>query len=427
MKKMIVLGIGIVLLIGGFVSVKYLGLGYKKVIEEPLKVPEWRKSVVIENANYIEFSDEYDIIKDTDELGGAQSKYYSKYIEYIAPNGKPIRIVAMNQITDDQMLYAFDLLSFYLMDTDSLNKSEIANKMADNKSILILPNGADRDGKTPMLAMSLGQNLNQSEISNIGSKWYIDNDYDHRDAAFEEIFHMVHDYGIGTSKNPQAAPSVAKDIADAMATALPAEKVDWGKKGKWGLDSKSWLVELSKEGSLEQEYIVSVIDSYYGLWEPWTDGDGGMWGMYVAQTREELKTKDPNGLKAIESILPKYINQMMRIDSNFEGDFYMTKDESKPYTFKSQYLQNVYLSGSNNSNIIGNNLDNVLMGNSGNNIINGGAGQDIYQLRDPLKEYTIEYLDGETIVTDLIDSRDGVTTLINIEIIRGTDVDHIVG
>lgn len=106
----------------------------------------------------------------------------------------------MNEITDDQMLYAYDLLSFYLTSTETLDKSDIANQMANDNAILILPNGADKDGKTPMLAMALGQNLNQAEIANIGSKWYMENDFEHRDAAFEEIFHMVHDYGIGTTK-----------------------------------------------------------------------------------------------------------------------------------------------------------------------------------------------------------------------------------
>lgn len=427
MKKIIVLGICIVALLGSFVSVKYLGLGFKKVVEAPLTVPDWRNKQVITNENYVKFIDEYDIIKDTNTLKGGQSKYYSKYLEYIAPNGKPIRVLAMDQITDDQMLYAYDLLSFYLMDTETLNKSDIANKMADNKAILILPNGADKDGKTPAAAMMFGQNLNQSEIANIGSKWYIENNYEHRDAAFEEIFHMVHDYGIGTSQNSQAGPKISKWISEAMATALPTEKSDWGKKGKWGLNSKKWLEELSNEGSLEQEYIVSVIDSYYGLWEAWSEGNGGMWGLYVAKTRDEIKEKDPNGLQAVESILPRNINKMMRIDSNFEGDFHMSKDESKPYTYKSQYLKNLYLSGSKDTNIFGNNLDNVLMGNSGSNIINGGGGDDIYQLRGPLNEYTIDVLDGEIRVTDSIDGRDGIGILVDIEMIRGVDVDYTLG
>ena len=53
--------------------------------------------------------------------------------------------------------------------------------------------------------------------------------------------------------------------------------------------------ELEAEGSLAQEYIASVIDSYYGLWGPWDEAEGGMWGIYVAKTRDEMTRVDPAG------------------------------------------------------------------------------------------------------------------------------------
>ena len=31
-------------------------------------------------------------------------------------------------------------------------------------------------------------------------------------------------------------------------------------------DTSDWIDELRDEGSLTQEYLASVIDSYYGLW-----------------------------------------------------------------------------------------------------------------------------------------------------------------
>lgn len=424
MKKKLLIGLSLLIIISTIAVIKIINPGFKKVIEAPLIVPEWKECQVISNDNYVIYVDEYNIIKDVTPLGGTQSKYYSKYIDYTAPNGNPIRILAMNEITDDQMLYAYDLLSFYLTSTETLDKSDIANQMANDNAILILPNGADKDGKTPMLAMALGQNLNQAEIANIGSKWYMENDFEHRDAAFEEIFHMVHDYGIGTTKNPKASQEVSKAIADAKTNALPADKNDWGTKGLWGLNAKSWLNELSREGSLEQEYIVSVIDSYYGLWEPWTEGTGGMWGSYVAKTRYEIAEKDPDGLKALELFLPEVINRMMRIDTKFVGDFDMNRDDSKPYTYKSQYLKNVYLSGSNDSNILGNDMDNVLMGNSGTNSIDGGLGDDVVQLRGALREYTIETKDGQTTVTDSVSGRDGINVLVNVEILRAINADY---
>lgn len=424
MKRKVVMALmaGLIIAIG-LGAWKFIGLGFKKVQVEEVDVPKWKTEQNISNPNYENYKDEYDIVRDTNSLGGAAQRYYSKYMNYTAPNGKVIRLVAMDQVSDEQLLYAHGILSFYLKSNDRIDKTMIANRMAENNTVLIIPNGADRDGKTPMAAMMLGQNLNQMEIANVGSKWYIDCDYQHRDASFEEIFHMVHDYGIGTTQNPGAAPKLSKMIADAKDHALPAASSDWGKKGLWGLNSESWLKELSKEGSLEQEYIVSVIDSYYGLWESWTQGEGGMWGGYLAKNREEVSDKDPKGNAIIEYFLNESISQMMRIDPAFEGEFLMTYTETSPYTTKSQYLQSVSLTGSKDSKISANHLDNILMGNQGFNVIDGKQGYDLVQFRGDSTEYTIKKEGSQTVVIDQVQGRDGVNTLLNIELLRFTNKD----
>lgn len=108
---------------------------------------------------------------------------------------------------------------------------------------------------------------------------------------------MVHDYGIGKTRYPGAVPEITKNIPDAMSNALPSDKIEWGEKGLWALGFGGMITEWEQEGSLEQEYIVSVIDSYYGLWEPWAEGPSGMWGSYVAKSRDEIAKKDPVGKK----------------------------------------------------------------------------------------------------------------------------------
>ena len=235
---------------------------------------------------------------------------------------------------------------------------------------------------------------------------------------------MVHDFGIGTASNPGALPTLQQEINNAMENALPANEDDWGKSGVglWGYGSKDWLEELSKEGSLEQEYLVSVTDSYYGLWESYSETDGGMWGIYIAKTREDIKEKDPIGYKLVESFLPPYFTYMDRLDDSFSGTFNMTLDINETYTYKSQYITNLRLTGSNNTNIIGNDLDNILLGNSGNNILDGGYGIDIVQFIGASYEYI---LDGN-VITDTL-NRDGQDTLINIEVLRFTDKDIEIG
>lgn len=181
-------------------------------------------------------------------------------------------------------------------------------------------------------------------------------------------------------------------------------------------------MKLYKEGSLEQEYLASVVDSYYGLWGAYKESRGGMWGIYIAKDRKEVAKKDPVGYKIVQDLFPEYITSMMRIDPSFEGTFTMAFDEKLPYTHKSQYLKNIRLTGKKYSNILGNSADNILMGNAGNNTIDGGSGTDIVQLSGKSSEYEILKVDKGLRVTDS-QKRDGIDYLSYVEILRFTDKD----
>lgn len=378
----------------------------------------------IKNPNYKVYISENDIQRDLSKLGGIYQKYYTKFIQYIAPNGKPITIVAQDKVTDEQMIYAYNQLSFYLEDYGTYKKDKVANNIANSGAVLVMPNGADGESKIPNEALR-GQPLYQMEVPVVGSKWYIDNDYEHRDAAFEEIFHMVHDYGIGIKSSHGALPELQKKIYAATMNSLPKDKNKWGKEGIWGIGSRDWLFELEQEGSLEQEYLASVLDSYYGLWEPYTEGSGGMWGVYTSKSREEIKKNDPMGYKIINEFLPSNITYMARVDSGFTGTFKMYYDKEQPYTHKSKYLVNARLLGTKDSGLIGNSEDNILMGNMGNNHIDGKDGRDVVQFNGASSDYKITYDDETTVVIDTL-GRDGKDTLINIEVLRFTDKDVVV-
>lgn len=374
--------------------------------------------VEYENDQYVNYIDTTDIKIDVESIDSKFKGNFSKYVQYMAPNGKPINIVTQDQVSDEQLLKAYNVLSFYLTTHKDYDMDAVANQMANTGAILMMPNGADGDSKIKGSVL-YGQPLYQMETPITGSDWYINNDYEHRDASYEEILHMVHDNGIGTSSNVGVLPELQQIIQKAQENALPLSKSDWGKSGLWGFNSKDWLVELSREGSLEQEYIVSVLDSYYGLWSAF-DEPGGMWGVYIAKDRNEIAEKDPMGLKALESFLPGNFTYMDRIAPEFDGTFEMSLDESIPYTYKSQYIMNARLTGELNSNINANDLDNILIGNKGNNVIDGKGGVDVVQFNGASSEYEIS--DGQ--VKDL-NGHDGVDTLINIEILRFTDKDIV--
>ncbi len=400
-----------------------LGACGKEKSQEKAKTHQGKakEKVVFENPNYIDYVDEEDIVRDSSQLGDEYSKYYDKYLEYTAPNGKAILLVAADKVSDEQLLKAYNVLDFYLTDTEMYSKTDIANAMADKGAVLNLPNGADGDGNTPDKAL-LGQPLYQMELPTAGSKWYQENDYEHRDASYEEIFHMVHDYGIGTTENAGALPELSEKIKSGMDEALPKKKKDWGKKGIWGLDSKDWLLELSKEASLEQEYIVGGIDSYYGLWEAYSEGDRGMWGIYVPKTRKDVEEKDSIAYEIITDFLGPQLTYMERIAPEFQGTFKISLDPEQPYTFKSQYLQRVRLTGDQNSNIEGNDWDNIFLGNRGNNRLDGKEGLDVVQFSGSSSEYEITKTQDGVLVKDTKD-RDGEDTLIDIEVLRFTDQD----
>ena len=374
------------------------------------------------NENYTYYIEPIDIVRDTSALGGVYKKYYSKYLTYYAPNNQPIHIVAQDKVSDEQMLKAYNVLEFYLTQLKSSKKIEIANSMADQGAILVMPNGADGESDIPDRALA-GQPLYAMETPTEGDPWYIRNNYEHRDASYEEILHMVHDYGIGTIQSSGADPDLRKMIYDATMNALPKDKSQWGKSGLWGYDSKQWLIELEREGSLEQEYLASVVDSYYGLWGAYSESDGGMWGIYIAKDRAEIETKDPMGLKTIQSILPETLTYMARISPDFEGTFTLSFDTTLPYTHKSQYLINARLTGDKKSDLTGNQASNILMGNSNNNTLDGLEGIDVVQLSGMFDEYEITFENEDVIVKDL-KNRDGIDRLKNIEKLRFKDIDY---
>lgn len=275
--------------------------------------------------------------------------------------------------------------------------------MADNGAILLLLNGQD-DGTNPATNLG-GQPLYQNEIQVEGGNWYINQTYDgHRDASFEEILHLVYDYGIGVDQNPEFMGA----LADYQAEISSAQIVALNDK-LWGIGSPDWIAELTLENSLTQEYLATVIDSYYGLWGAWSGSDThGMWGGYVAKIRAEISSEDPLGAKLMDNkFFHPYLTYDARIDASFEGDFSLKFNANLGYTHHAQYLKDVTLTGDNNSNVIVNGFDNRITGNAATNIVffSGSSAQ-----------YTIEkQSDGSTLISDMVDNRDGVCRVIHIE------------
>ncbi len=340
----------------------------------------------------------------------SKAKKFNRYTKHVAPNGKAIHIVAQDQVTDNQIVRARNILQHYLTNYPGslygANKDAVANKMTENGAILILGNGAD--GENKVVAELNGQPLYYSEMQVEGGTWYINQDYQHRDAMFEEIVHMVHDYGIGVDQGEKFIGALPKYQAEIRAAQVNATN------GKlWGGD-KSWMDELSAENSLSQEYLAAVVDSYYGLWGAYKESDKGMWGMYVAKTRKDLPSKDPLGYQLMDNkFFHPYLTYNARIDESFKGNFSLKFDTKLPYTNVSQYLKDVTLTGSNDSGVVVNGYDNDITGNTGKNSV---------VLTGPSSEYKTEkQSDGSYLVQDMVDNRDGRNIVRDVEELVFTD------
>jgi len=364
---------------------------------------------------------------------------FVKYTKIQCPNGEAIHIVAQSELSDAQIVRSRSILEFYLNDFEGSeygsDKTDVINTMGTNDALLLLMNGADGDGPEPNV---WGQPLYNDELPVEGHQWFMNNDYDHRDAAFEEILHFMHDMGIGVDgsnaiDNP-ALPDYQAEIRAAQINAGLNNFAIWpiGADGS-GPEPfvEDWYNELDDENSLSQEYLASVIDSYYGLWAPFTEAPNlGMWGLYIAHDRAEIETEDPMGFAVVEKYFSPVINIDMIIDPSMNEVFSMNFNSNVPYTHKSQYLQHCYLTGDYNSGLLGNNLYNRLKGNSGNNTLEGIGGNDRLDgmegtnaaiFTGAYSEYTITNNVNHAIVEDNIVNRDGVDTLWNIHSLQFSD------
>jgi len=363
---------------------------------------------------------------------------FVKYTKIVCPNAEAIHFVAQNNISDAQIIRARTILEFYLTDFAGSqygnDKTAVTNTMGVNDATLLLLNGSDNGSNEPNVP---GQWLFEEEMAVEGHQWYQTNDFDnHRDASFEEILHLMHDMGIGvdgtnSTSNP-ALPAYQTEIRNAQLNANSSNFAIWP-IGADGSDPgiQNWYNELDLENSLSQEYLASVIDAYYGFWDPWTDDPNtSMWGIYISHNRSEIQTEDTMGWAIIPKFFSPYINVDMIIDPSFNGIYSMTFNTSSDYTSKSQYLQHCYLSGSNPSGLKGNYQYNRLKGNNADNTFEGMKGHDRLDGQDGTNtaiftgvfvDYTVSNFSTYATVADGIANRDGVDTLWNMHFLQFND------
>jgi hypothetical protein len=339
---------------------------------------------------------------------------FDRYSSVTAPSGKPIHILAEPGVHDAHLRRARRLLTWFLTDVPGTahggDKAAVANALAEQGATLLYfatEESAERALYEPLRRMVIaGQDLYASESPLVASpEWFA---LDHRDAAYEEIFHLVHGYGIEWGA-PEYQAQIVAATENALATGLYTPPADL-------------LAEWQEEGSVDKEYIISVLEVAYGMW---AHADGASFhGEYQVARPDDLPGADPQGLAALFAFLPEHIEHEVVLDHGYNGTFHLTYDPERPYTLRSRFFRRVALSGSRPCGVVGNALDNELRGNLSDNLLDGGPGSDLVIFAGRMSDYVFMNVPEGLMVIDLVPGRDGADTLANIEFVRFRDGDH---
>jgi hypothetical protein len=336
------------------------------------------------------------IIKEPSHINPRYQKNYDRYMMFVPENGVPFYLLIQKGVSDARIIRSKEILEFFLTDVPGSqyghDKTEVANKMGENGAVLLLLTGAHRDPNNLPGNQLPGQELYESETPVPGDEWYMTQVREHRDAGFEEILHLVQDNGIGATSE-----GALEEFESKIASTVE-------KNAQKGL-----LILREGFDSNSQEYFAGIVDCYYGLLD--AVGRERSFGRYTLITREKVKEQDPLGYEILNKFLPPYISVPFSLDPQFSGTFKMVLSTER-YTRRSQYLLHLRITGTNDVNVEGNDLDNIIIENPGDNRIDGAQGIDVVYYAKPFKGFTITPTD-ETIEV----KGSGTDTLSNIEYI----------
>ena len=192
------------------------------------------------------------IVDIPDEVPAAIRDIFSKYTRVVAPNGKPVHMLAQSAWEEDQIVKARNVLEYLLTDLPGSvygdNKDAVANSMANRSATMVLfkdPEALREGFSGPLRRVDLSmQDLRANECPWEGSEDYMN--HMTRDASYEEIWHLVHDNGI-----KQVLPEMIGEMRKAN---------DAAAKAGWD----AYPEDEPREHP--NEYVSVLIDNYLELW-----------------------------------------------------------------------------------------------------------------------------------------------------------------
>ncbi|MBI9033816.1 MAG: calcium-binding protein [Bacteroidales bacterium] len=202
-------------------------------------------------------------------------------------------------------------------------------------------------------------------------------EHNRHDKAYKDVFSFIVKYGI-----KQGSPTFYEKILRTTVDAITSHK--YIPHPELNLDECA------------SEYFSILMDVYYGNWNYLSMDEH--FEKYLYTSRFAMINNDQKGAELISDFLNPQINILNVITPGFLGSLSLQDISSYPYTNKTQFWNNVQLTGNSNSNVYGNDRDNLLIGNSGNNLFKSFSGDDIIDGAEGFDKVLFDYDSDQTII-----------------------------
>lgn len=340
---------------------------------------------------------------------------FDRYTEFEAPNGGRIHFLSQDAVSDDLLIRVRGLVRQHLLDEPGsalgADKTAALNVAANNEATFVLfENAAAYDAAdADVMAFQdlFGDRLGELDASTVvqeGSPSY-------------------------TQASPTYDPSIRATLLFALeqgiAPGIPAFQTNLETAAANAVTNNIYDPGTTPADEVDEEYLVVVLDTYYGLYghDPNGNGTGGLNGEYMAFDRATVESADPDGFALIESFFRPTHRYSAFLDPAFNGTFLSTFDVAVPYTHRSQYLERIGIRIPSTATVNGNELDNILLGNDLDTVFEGGPGDDLIEAEfgndmavysGNVEEYVLTDIGSNaTEVMDTVPDRDGT------DVVRG--------
>ena len=293
-------------------------------------------------------SSNFGIIDLPDDSDQIFQNVFDRYSHILTPSGDVIQILAQNEISDESMLHVRGILKSYLNNKSGSfwgdDKTNISNAIASTNSLIFIlndPGMVDNiDFQNLINSGVSGDIIAAEEIIIEGDTNYINNST--LDKTYQKLFQFIFEYGI-----QYVMPSFLSSIDSAMVHAI----------------SNEIYFPLSELSFNQQRlrYATLGLEIYYGHWAHNNENELVGNSEYIYNNRDTLEDGDPLLYAIIDGFFEENLSCKVHLNQSFSDTFRLNFDTNFTYTNKSQYINNVNLSGTEGSSIFANHNDNSIL------------------------------------------------------------------